>query len=197
MAFNRTATAPARAVAKPVSTVKSGGRPAPARKARYGGIQAEQEKDPFVGLGTYRVKVVELVEREAINDHQTVALTIEILDAAEGSTDPVGCMRFVAFRVMGNGADAGRKRLKSFVVGAHGCETQEAYNEIDPDGFLLDAYLGYACPEYPDGKTLVGRIVDLECSEGNPIKKDGVMTGEHYTNYKWFPVPEEEQEASE
>jgi hypothetical protein len=193
MAFTRT-TPPKSAVVRPATTgPKPGGRAAPARKARYGGIQAEQEKDPFIGLGTYRLEVLALTEREPINDHQTVALTVKVLDAADGSVDPVDSTRFIAFRVMGSGSDQGRKRMKSFIVGAHGCETAEEYDAIDPEGFLLDAYLGYACPEYPDGATVVGRVVDLECTQGNPIKKEGVLTGEYYTNYKWFAVPEEDQ----
>jgi hypothetical protein len=201
MAFNRTTAQSARSITKAPVVRAPVGRAPVARKARYGGIQAEQERDPFIGLGTYRVRVLELIEREAINDKQTVALTVEIMAAAEGSVDPESSdggvvKRFIAFRVMGSGSDAGRKRMKSFMVAAHGCENAAEFDASDPDGFLVDAFLGYECKEYPDGATLVGRIVDVDVTEGNPIKHDGVPTGERYTNYTWHAVPEEEQDAA-
>lgn len=178
--FNRPAATPA-------------AKPAPAQRARYGGIQAAAPRDPMPQPGVYRVRVEQFEEGELVQgkDTQSVRLTIEVLESQGG--DPEGARLFIPFRVVGKGATQGRGRMKAFVIAACGYEDEASYDAYDPDGFGLDALLGYAAPAPFGGKTIVGREVYLEVTKGNAMKdpETGLPTGEFFANYAWSPAQED------
>jgi hypothetical protein len=171
-------------------------KPPPAQRARYGGIQAAAPRDPMPAEGIYKVRVDAFEEGQLVQgkDTQSVRLTIGVLES-QGSrpgvdADPVGAALFIPFRVAGAGATQGKGRMKAFIVAASGFEDEESYDAYDPEGFGIDALLGYAAPEPYAGKTLVGREVYLEVTRGNKIKDrdTGLETGEYFMNYAWAPV---------
>lgn len=167
----------------------------------------------------YRGRIALFEEGELIEGKdgiQNVKLEIDLVGALDGSLTPASKLDgtptriFESFRVSGKGSDAGRTRMKKFIVAACGYADAASYNADDPEGWKMDYFLGETPPDdYDVGplETLVGRLVDFEVTQGNPIvdqegtpkmyvNSKGETVPDFYRNYRWEPVPEEDQETA-
>lgn len=176
----------------PASTSAAPAKPLKQAKARYGGITATAPKPDFPTYGSYCFEILNFEEGELIEgkDTQSVRLTVKVIESEGDEAQPAGTECFVAFRVQGGGATAGKGRMKAFIVAASGFADEEAYNAYDPDGFGIDALLGYAAPAPYAGTSLVGRRVFCEVAKGNEMRDRETKkpTGQFFSEYTWAPA---------
>lgn len=184
--------------------------PAPAR-ARYAGIKGSQQRDPMLGVGTYRVQVVGMVEGfNPGKQQESIKLSLRVNTAAAGSETPTGttvtivCMKTIP----------GLRDLKRFAYHAAGfgptlalraagdchqfdVEGEEGYNALDEkfggEGSILAATAGTVLDQ--PAPTLHGRVVDVIVSRGKDLinPQTQMPSGDYFRAYVWGSVPDAEQ----
>lgn len=173
---------------------------APARRkaSRWAGIKAAAPQDPIIGAGRYRLRVVgaEITTpppgkggKDAFRSEVEVLATDGQCANAEGD-------KCVILEMLGNKGEPGEARAKTYIMAAAGYEDEDEYNAFDPDGEFIDAVTGDANDYSEAGLTIVGRLVDVTVTLGNPVMKDGQPTGDHFRVYHWDVVAEDEQDTT-
>lgn len=162
------------------------------KPSRWAKVPSEQGKDPYIQPGDYVVELTNasLGYNEG-KDRETAKLAITVLQAEEGALQKEGDACFVGFMITGKGKKIGMGRTKAAVVAFSGCEDDDAYDEVDPEGELITSVL--------DGSgALDGRRAYLCVTKGNAIinAETNQPTGEYYGNYSWSPLEEEHQETA-
>ncbi len=183
--------------------------PAPGR-SKYSGITAGDARDPMLGLGTYRVRVIAIDEgRNPGRNRDSVKVRLHVVEAAEGAETPAGS-DVTAVHFFTN---PGLRELKRFAIHALGCgptlaqrnagdtralvldgERQyDGYEEtVGGQGSIIDATAGRGNGKAP---SLAGRLVDVIVSRGKdvPDSQSGASTGDYFRVYTWGVVPDAEQ----
>ena len=183
MAFVRPGTpgAAAKAASKPAA--------APARKARYGGIKVKADQLPLLGPSVCLWECVSLEEGQIIEGkNQYNRLRIECVETIDGPYKP-GAVVELLFCVSGKGRASGEGRMKDAIRAFAGYDNEADYDAWDPEGHGIDAALNLSAPEPYDQFTIVGSRAYCTATEGKEVIKDGVRTGERYTNCQWDPGP--------
>lgn len=188
------------------------GAAAPPR-SRYGGVSCADTRDPMLGFGRYRVRVVGATH--GVNpgraNRETYKTTLQVVAAAEGSETPVGSLA----TMINFFTSAGLSELKRFAVHAAGfgptladrepsaaVNIKEALVAGEAAYDALEAQLGYSgiVLEATEGiangaPSLAGRLVDVVVGAGKPVMnpQTNAPTGDHYRTYVWGAVPDAEQ----
>jgi len=186
--------------------------PAGPPRSRYAGISCADTRDPMLSLGRYRVRVIGAAvgKNPGKGGRESYKTTLQVVETYEGDTPAGATATMVNFY-----SSAGLAELKRFAVHAAGfgptlamldgdaapvkdalVEGEEAYDVLDVDGggyegAIIEATSGVA----NNAPSLVGRLVDVIVSQGNPVMVAGVPTGDYYRVYRWGAVPDEEQDA--
>jgi len=156
---------------RPLAPVPSGNG-APAPQSRWVGIKSHQPREPLLSTGEYRVMLKSCeVTFNRKTGHETFKTHVEIVDAAAGSTLPVGAEVSVLAIVNGKSVDIGQGRVKAMFVGLTGAGDDPTFDAHDPAGATIDATL--------NGTGCVGRLVDVTVRPGD---KEG------FYEYEWSPT---------
>jgi hypothetical protein len=179
-----------------------GARPAAGgRKPFYAGMKSAKQRPPFPCVGVYRFELLRCEEGyNEGNNCQSFKVFLKIIDMVECEVDSRGQPKhkigeevMVSFRTTGNGSQAGRDRLKAFVVGIAGYANDDEYDAFDPDGLYIEALTDVANDYHAEFKNSAGRLVDCQVVRGGARKdKDGNLTGEYFTDYKWTVVEDDD-----
>lgn len=194
-----------------VAAVPSTGAAAPSALSQFyvprnTGVTA-QDRDPFPRTGTYLFRVIETsdssVNRPSSKVKGFFKVRCEVI-ASEGQTankpgDTVSILQCVT----GDAEDTGKKLVKTFLIKACGFDKEADFDlsmraplpapdgTPDPGG----AIFWDACSQIPGAEAfygkqpLAGALVVCQVSTGNERKKNGVGTGEYYSNYTWAVAP--------
>lgn len=202
MAFGQNPAAPA-AAAPGVANFQRGAPP-PARPpvaagaSMWSGVQSAADRDPKLGVGHYRLRVVsnEITIKPDHTKKKTFKATFDVVEAMPGSTDKAGDARVHLETISGDSAQYGLERSKAYMVAAAGYDGDATYDAFDPKGEFLSAIVGVAnsySAQFP--ANIVGRLVDVRVSQGNPVldKVTKAPTGDYWRVCSWTPVPETEQ----
>lgn len=161
-----------------------GGGQAPNR-SRYGGITCANTRDPMLGLGTYRVKIVAATEgRNPGKGRDSYKTTLFVERAEPGSDTEVGTTVTMVNLVN----PAGLGELKRFAVAAAGFgpslreiqsgidlraavqEAESAYNGLDEQsGGFRGAILERTAGNAGTAPSLRGRFVDVIVRRGKDV----------------------------
>lgn len=186
--------------------------PAAPPRSRYGGISCGDSRDPMLGYGSYRVRVLGATEgHNPGKNRDTYKTALQVVEAHDGSETAVGTLATMVNFV----TSAGMSELKRFAVHAAGfgpmftdrepgagvnikevlLEGERAFDELDESfgyqGAVLEATVG----RVNGAPSLAGRLVDVVVGAGKPVMnpQTNAPTGDHYRTYTWGRVPEEEQ----
>lgn len=176
--------------------------PAAAGANRYSGVKAAAGRHPQPQPGKFLFKVLKTYETEnpGKGHRATYHAELEVVECIPSGqlVNPPGSTVAFIQVVSGTSATMGPPRVKAFVMAATGFETEEDYDQMDPQGQFINATAGRRGMVYPDGTPIVdnplgGVYVACEVSPGNPVMKNGQPTGEYYMNYSWSPAAGPEQ----
>lgn len=180
---------------KTPATSTPAGRPAaPARaqvqrRSRYAGISSNNGRDGMPEVGSYLFRVLSTAPgHNPGKGTDSYKIALEVVDC-EGSPHKPGDHKSVIFLTSGKAGPSGLSRVKAFVVAATGCESDDAYNELDPEGYGIEATEGNAndyAALFESGNPVAGRLVECEVTRGNDDGK-----GSYYREYQWTPVSDE------
>jgi len=192
---NKFAKPGAAAGAKPKPTAK----PKPKPK-KFGAATDAQPKDPMLDAGAFRVR--HLGGEELVHPvKKSLSWRVQFMTVSEeGEAGP-----FIALFM---NTTAGIAEYQRYCVATAGYDNATEFNEfaqaVMPDAELDEAsdafftsVIGDANAFSEAGLTLEGRLVDVEVWMGKPVidRETQQPTGDHYRNYKWVPVPDEEQDT--
>lgn len=163
------------------------------RQSRWADVKAAAPKIRMPNVGIYRFRVAACYETAHPKSGRLSVKTyldiVEIYEGGEGHAvdERVFCLQFTS----GDGMASGLGKVKAFVMNALGYDDEDAYDEHDPKGELLDAVLDseLANERREEADTLIGRLVDAQVARGN----DTADGKDWYREYEWAPVAEEEQ----
>lgn len=176
-------------------TGAKGGAKTPAKKkgSRWAGVKSAQPSAPMLevgdgGVARYRLRYLrsEATENDGTgNETHKAYFNVEV---SEGPT-PEGTEVVVLNVINGKAKSSGLARVKAQTVAIAGHEDDETYDELDPDGELIDAMLGEANQFGEDGDPMAGRLVDTQVTRGKDTAK-----GDYYRQYDWAVVSDDEQD---
>jgi hypothetical protein len=145
---------------------------APSRN-KYAGIAAAKPQTPIIPEGMYRVRVAEFAESPPTPGKDTwQTVTFEIVATAIGDAQP-GESYAMLNAVTGKAGLSGQSRMKAFAMAAAGYDDEQQFN----------------ASAFEHESQLIGRLVDVKVTRGNPTK-DGT---DYYREFAWGVVPEDEQ----
>lgn len=163
-------------------------------RSKYGGVANIDTRDPMLGIGVYRVRVVKMTQGfNPGTRRETVKTTLEILAAADGAESPVGSTAtMITFLT-----EPGLRDLTRFAAHAAGYG-----NTIDDRAKpLQEAFAAFRAAEPYDGATIdqavsgvsngapvvVGQMVDVIVAKGKPVMNPQTRepTGDYYREYVW------------
>jgi hypothetical protein len=186
---------------RPVAPVA---KPKPKRVngSKYGSIVSAPPRDPLAPYGAMRIRL------ESANVHQSPVYedreTQHYVFSVVSSNDVPEGMVFKVILFKTNPGKRDTRYMTMALVGLDPAspEDNDAFNEFNKDGGLYASTLGDIeaggnwIEANGGNQTLIGRMVDVIATQGNPcVGKDGQPTGDHYRNFAWSPIPEEEQEV--
>ena len=184
-------------------------RAAAPTRSKYSGITCADTRDPMLGLGTYQVRILDIVEGQPFPGKKLdcVKIKLQVTDSEGetpgGSLATVVCMatvpgladlkRFVSYAA-GFGPTLGQQADHPDVRKLR-LEGEAAFDELEKEhggsGSIIEASLGKA----NGAPSVVGRLLDVVVSRGkdtiNP--QTGAPTGDFYRSYRCGVVPEEHQ----
>jgi len=201
MGFQRSAPA---ATAAPATAAPRGAQPAatPATRPRVSAVQARmaqyhgavsEARDPQLPEGTFRVRFTSVEEPPPVPGKDAWAI---FKFGVIGSNDPQvaeGTTCACIFCVSSKSLQASAPRINALCAAAAGFSTDKegmaAFYAWDANSEFYDASLGNVNALSEQGFTLVGRAVDVDVLRGKATP-DGA---DFYREYRWHPVPDEEQ----
>lgn len=167
------------------------------RRNKYADATPEAPRDPMPPKGEYVFKIGAI--EQSTNDgngNQSVKVPVTVAEVIDGGEDVSEGDEFcVLFTSSSKSAQYAVQRVFAFVIAASGFETLEDYLEVDPERDFLPVIIDGDTDGPMGEQSLEGRYVRSIVTLGKEVLKDGEPTGDHYRNYKWFPVDEEHQEA--
>lgn len=167
-------------------------QPPPAAKPRYGGMAAAGQKNPFLeDLGVYLV-VTKLFEagEKIVGRVQKAKWEMEVLHYEGEANIKQGDVRFKSFDLEGDRSGPQGAQMASMIISSLGFDNDAAFRAVDPEGWTIDACLGYPSEKCPEPISLVGRPCWVRVSRGKRWENEG-RSG-HYTEYSFFPYKEPE-----
>lgn len=173
----------AKPAAKPAAA-----KPKPKPK-KFGAATDATPRDPMLPEGSFRVR--HLAAEELIHPvKKTLSWRVQFVQITEdGESEP-----FIALFM---NTTAGIAEFQRYVMAAAGYENAAEYNEFDPEGDFFETVIGEANAFSEAGLTIERRLVDVRVTYGKAVTdKDGNPTGDHYRQYKWTVVPDEEQDEA-
>lgn len=200
--FARGAPAPRAAMPPGRGAPPAARPPVPAGSSLWSGVQSQQDRDPMLGLGYYRVRVIsnEVTVKPDHTKKKTFKATIQVVIVDGECVDRVGDTRVYLEGVSGDSAEYGLGRSKTYMMKAAGYEDDASFDAFDPEGLFINAIVGAAnafSEAFP--ANITGRLVDVRVTQGKPkLDKDTrqVVPGEFWSEHAWKVVPEEEQDTT-
>lgn len=177
-ATNKFAPKPGAAGAKP----KAAPKPKP---KKFGTATDAVPRDPMLPEGEHRVR--HLAAEELIHPvKKTTSWRVQF--EADGQT-------FIALFM---NTTAGIAEYQRYCMAMAGYESAAEYNEFDPEGDFFETVIGEANAFADAGHTIERRLCDVRVTYGKPVmdRASGEPTGDHYRQYKWTVVPDEEQDEA-
>ena len=174
---------PGAAGAKPKPAVK----PKPKPK-KFGAATDAAPRDPMLPEGEFRVRHIgaeELVHPVK----KTLSWRVQFVCVSEeGESEP-----FIALFM---NSTAGVAEYQRYCMAMAGYDSAAEYNEFDPEGDFFETVNGDANAFSEAGHTIERRLADVRVTYGKAcIDRDTQQpTGDHYRNYKWAVVPDDEQD---
>ena len=193
--------------------------PAPATappRSRYGGITCADTRDPMLGLGTYRVRVLEASEgrNPGKQNRESVKVKLYVAQAsADAQTTAGSTVTMIAFLSV-----AGLAELKRFAMHAAGhgptlaaraqlgatdakalrdtlLAAEAAFDRLDESCGYQGAIIEATTGRVNGAPSLAGRLVDVIVTRGKdvPNPQTGAATGDYFRVYTWGIVPDAEQ----
>jgi hypothetical protein len=174
---------PAAAGAKPAA------KPKP-RPKKFGAATDAAPRDPMLPEGEFRVRHI---GAEELIHPVKKTLSWRVQFEVVGDDAPQGT--FIALFM--NSA-AGIAEYQRYCVAMAGYTSTAEYNEFDPEGDFFETVIGEANAFAEAGHTIERRLCDVRVTYGKPCldPATGQPTGDHYRNYKWTVVPDEEQDEA-
>ncbi len=163
------------------------GNKGPAAKAkpkgsRWGGVPSSAPKEPIIAASTEPQRVRFLSSEVTFNDgsgHESFKTLAEIVDSdVHKSGDVVLVGPFI---INGKSKKVGEGRVKAMAVAAMGCEADEDFDALFPEGEPIDNALnGVDDTE----SSYIGREALVMVSRGG-----ATANGDYYREYEWSAVP--------
>lgn len=189
--------------AKPGAGAKPAAKPAAKPKPKpkkFGAATDATPRDPMLPEGEFRVR--HLGGEELIHPvKKTLSWRVQFNTVQDGEESGP----FIALFM---NTTAGIAEFQRYCVAMAGYENAQEFNEF-AQAVMPDADLDEACDSYftsvigdanafsEAGHTIEGRLADVRVTYGKAcVGQDGHPTGDHYRNYKWVPVPDEEQDTT-
>lgn len=167
------------------------GKPPAKKKSRYAGIK-ESSKEPMPTEGRYRFRLIGYeFATHPKSGRNSIKMHFSVVSASNGT--PEGAQQLALFFL----TSAGQSDLKKSIRAVSGFDSEEEYDEFDPEG----EFIGYVAEgEQNDYSHIVveGRLFDAIVTYGGDVinKETGQPTGDKYRNYSWAVVPEDEQDEA-
>lgn len=169
-------------------------KPAPAKPKpkpkKFGAATDATPRDPMLPEGEYRVR--HLMAEELIHPvKKTLSWRVQFVAVSEeGESEP-----FIALFM---NSTAGVAEYQRYCMAMAGYDNAAEYNEFDPEGDFFETVIGEANAFSEAGHTIERRLCDVRVTYGKAcIDRDTQQpTGDHYRNYKWTVVPDEEQDEA-
>lgn len=179
---------PAKFAAKPAAPPKK-------KPSAFGPAEDSTPRDPMLARGSHRVRVTAVEEQVSPKDLNKVCYkaTFEVITS---DVHPVGDARVALFFR----TTPGIREYKVFVARAAGYATAAEYSGFDPDGDFFETMIGIANEFAARELTIVGRLVDVRVTLGNPVidKETGQQTvdketgqPDHFRDYSWTVVADD------
>jgi hypothetical protein len=174
----------------------AGAKPKPVAKPKpkpkkFGAATDAAPRDPMLPEGEFRVRHIgaeELVHPVK----KTLSWRVQFVCVSEeGESEP-----YIALFM---NSTAGVAEFQRYVMAMAGYDNAAEYNEFDPEGDFFETVIGEANAFSDAGLTIERRVADVRVTYGKAcIDKDtGQPTGDHYRNYKWTVVPDEDDGQDE
>lgn len=172
----------------------AGAKPKPAAKPKpkkFGTATDAVPRDPMLPEGSFRVR--HIGAEELIHPvKKTLSWRVQFTPVTEGG--PGEGETFIALFM---NTTAGVAEYQRYVMATAGYDSAAEYNEFDPEGDFFETVIGEANAFAEAGLTIERRLVDVRVTYGKAcVGQDGQPTGDHYRNYKWTVVPDEEQDEA-
>lgn len=174
---------PAKFAAKPAAPPKK-------KPSAFGPAEDSTPRDPMLDPGAHRVRVTAI--EEAVNPVSFRVSYKATFEVMQSDVHEAGDVRVaIFFKTI-----PGIREYKLLVARAAGYANAQEYSAFDPDGDFFETMIGAVNEFAQRGLTVIGRQVDATVRNGKPcIDKDtGAPTGDHYREYSWSVVPDEEQD---
>jgi hypothetical protein len=178
----------------------AGAKPAAKPKPKkFGAATDATPRDPMLPEGEFRVR--HLYGEELLHPvKKTLSWRVQFNAVQNGEESGP----FIALFM---NTTAGIAEFQRYCVAMAGYENAQEFNAFaqavmpddDVDG-ACDAFftsvIGDANAFSAAGHRIEGRLVDVRVAYGKAcLGQDGQPTGDHYRNYKWAPVPDDEQDT--
>lgn len=173
----------------------AGAKPKPAAKPKpkpkkFGAATDATPRDPMLPEGDFRVR--HLGAEELIHPvKKTLSWRVQFCCVSEeGESEP-----YIALFM---NTTAGIAEYQRYCMAMAGYESAAEYNEFDPEGDFFETVIGEANAFSEAGHTIERRLCDVRVTYGKPVldRDSGEPTGDHYRQYKWTVVPDEEQDEA-
>jgi hypothetical protein len=171
----------------------AGAKPKPAPKPKpkkFGAATDATPRDPMLPEGDFRVR--HIGAEELIHPvKKTTSWRVQFMTVSEeGEQGP-----FIALFM---NSTAGIAEYQRYCVAMAGYESAADYNEFDPEGDFFETVIGEANAFADAGLTIDRRLCDVRCTYGKAVldRDTKEPTGDHYRNYKWTVVSEDEQDEA-
>jgi hypothetical protein len=183
------------AATKTAPTAAAKKQPKPVQRvSKYANVEEQEDQDPMPVKGAYRLRYLGTEDNpspknKSVSWFRALFEIVEMDGAEAEAAHSVGDNVAVIQQSAGNGAPQGLPRIKSLIRHVAGYETEEEYDEYDPDALFIEACTGIANQYSEDAEAMKGRLVDVVVTRGReaPGKDD------YYREYAWSIVPEDEQ----
>jgi hypothetical protein len=174
---------PGAAGAKP----KAAPKPKP---KKFGAATDATPRDPMLPEGEFRVR--HIGAEELIHPiKKSMSWRVQFMSITEeGESGP-----FIALFM---NTTAGVAEYQRYCMAMAGYDNAAEYNEFDPEGDFFETVIGDANAFAVQGLTIDRRVCDVRVTYGKAcIGSDGQPTGDHYRNYKWTVVPDDDDSQDE
>jgi hypothetical protein len=158
---------------------------------KFGTATDAQPKDPMLDPGEYRVR--HIGAEELIHPvKKTLSWRVQfVVVTEEGDSESPNIALFM-------NTTAGIAEYQRYCMAMAGYESAAEYNEFDPEGDFFETVIGESNAFSEAGHTIERRLCDVVVTFGKPVldRETGQPTGDHYRNYRWAVVPDEEQDEA-